>query len=146
MTEERAQGNSSGSPQAEPDLVALIKRMQMQLLFLEKKIDILINQSSGKPSRDKHFSKPARSFDRPNRPYSRERSDASGEKRFDRGRRFEKSPDGDNRGFDRKKKAYGGPGGGGYGSDRKFVRRDDGPRKGFDSKKKPFRFKKKSFR
>ena len=49
-------------PPADSDVVSLIKKMQQQLNFLEKKIDILIGQSPEKPFRDreKRFSKPFR--------------------------------------------------------------------------------------
>jgi hypothetical protein len=76
---------SSSIPNAEPnpsetDLVSLLKKMQQQLNFLEKKIDALISQSqpkpfgekapSGRPFQKRPFSKPLRSFDRP-RPHGR---------------------------------------------------------------------------
>ena len=47
--------NQSGA-----DVVSLLKKMQQQLLFLEKKIDILIAQSQDKPFRGK--SSPERPF------------------------------------------------------------------------------------
>jgi ATP-dependent RNA helicase DeaD len=52
-------------PQADSDVVSLIKKMQQQLNYLEKKIDILIGggQSSERPAfrdREKRFSKPFR--------------------------------------------------------------------------------------
>jgi len=49
-------------PQADSDVVSLIRKMQQQLNFLEKKIDILIGQSPERPFRDreKRFSKPFR--------------------------------------------------------------------------------------
>ena len=52
----------SAPPQADSDVVSLIKKMQQQLNFLEKKIDILIGQSPEKPfhDREKRFSKPFR--------------------------------------------------------------------------------------
>ncbi len=53
---------SSAPPQIEPDVVALIKKIQQHLVFLEKKIDTLISRSSEKPSKGQHFSKPFRSY------------------------------------------------------------------------------------
>ena len=52
----------SAPPQADSDVLSLIKKMQQQLNFLEKKIDILIGQSPERPFRDreKRFSKPFR--------------------------------------------------------------------------------------
>jgi len=50
--------SSSVPLQAGPDTAALINNMQQQLVSLEKKIDILISNSSERPSERKHFSKP----------------------------------------------------------------------------------------
>jgi len=49
-------------PQADSDVVSLIRKMQQQLNFLEKKIDLLIGQSPERSFRDreKRFSKPFR--------------------------------------------------------------------------------------
>lgn len=48
------------TPQTESDVVSLIKKMQQQLNFLEKKIDILIGQSPERSFGEKRFSKPFR--------------------------------------------------------------------------------------
>ena len=101
---EQSQHNDSLSPAlAEQDVVVLIKKMQQQLVFLEKKIDILISQSQAKSFGEKHFSKPFRSFDRPHRRPGREYDHGSGEKSFDRERHFEKRHGEENRGFGQKK-------------------------------------------
>ncbi len=72
-------------PQSESEAVTLLKKVQQQLGFLEKKIDILINRSPEGPSRGKHFSKPFRSFGH-SRPHGR--------------------PEDGNRGFAPKKKPF----------------------------------------
>ena len=55
------QDASSAPQQVDLDVLSILRRMQQQLGFLEKKIDTLIKQSSEKPSfRDKLFSKPFR--------------------------------------------------------------------------------------
>ena len=59
---EQFDDNHQGSPQVEPEIVAIIKRMQQQLVFLEKKIDTLISQSAERPFKDRNFSRPFRSF------------------------------------------------------------------------------------
>ena len=64
--------SSSVSPQVEPDIISAINKMQEQLVYLEKKIDTLINQSSGKSFEGRNFSRPF------------QRSDES--RRHDRGR------------------------------------------------------------
>lgn len=72
------------------DVVSLLKKMQQQLLFLERKIDLLINQSQGRPSqentfpdrpfRKRPFTKPFRSFDHPQRQGKREYGDSHKER------------------------------------------------------------------
>ena len=51
----------------EMDMMALLQKMQQQLVFLEKKMDTLLQQSQQKPSfnRERSFSKPFRPFNRP---------------------------------------------------------------------------------
>jgi hypothetical protein len=87
----------------ETDLVSLVKRMQQQLNYLEKKIDALISQSQPKPFRERTerpfrerperpfqkrtFSKPSRSFDRP-RPHGREEHESTSREREPAPRRF----------------------------------------------------------
>jgi len=55
------------SPEVESDVAVQVNKMQEQLVLLEKKIDILISQSSERPFERKHFSKPYQRFDRPMR-------------------------------------------------------------------------------
>jgi len=43
--------NSPDRGQGEPDVFAMIKKIQQQLVFLERKIDLLIGKSSSKPFR-----------------------------------------------------------------------------------------------
>ncbi len=77
-----SKGKSSSVPsqvktdQAKPDMVVLIEKIQQQLVFLEKKLDILISQSSERPSEGKNYSKSFQRFDRSRRQDSsyRERS------------------------------------------------------------------------
>ncbi|MBI4432438.1 MAG: hypothetical protein HY592_03025 [Candidatus Omnitrophica bacterium] len=54
----------------ETGVMELLQRMQKQLMFLEKKIDTLIQQSQQKPS----FDRGERKFSRPFRPYGRPHS------------------------------------------------------------------------
>jgi len=145
---EQIKHNDSLSPASdEQNLMAVIKRMQQQLVFLEKKIDILIDQSSRKSFSENRFSKPSRSFGRPHRPFDRERGDASGRKRFDRGRPpFEKRPGEENRRFGHKERAYGDSRESNFGRDRNFARRNGGQKEGFDHKNKPFPYRRKGRR
>jgi hypothetical protein len=117
--------------------------MQEQLASLEKKIDILINQSQARPFGEKHFSKPFRSFGHPQRRFAKEHDNFSGEKRSYPGHHFEKRDGRENREFDRKKKAYGHSPESDSGQERHFKKRYRGEKKGFDQKKKPFFYKRK---
>ncbi len=56
-----------GAPQDEPDLAGFISRVQQQLSAMEKKLDILINQSSKRPFERNYSQKPSPSFDRSHR-------------------------------------------------------------------------------
>ena len=71
MTEHEEENEDlTNSPQGDSDVVSLIKKMQQQLNYLEKKINILIGggQSSERP----RFSKPFRpSFGGPKRDFNR---------------------------------------------------------------------------
>lgn len=88
------------------DVVALIKKMQQQLEFLVKKIDVLINQSQEKPFREKRFSKPLRSFSHSPHHGKGEYDRSPRERSFDQGRHFEKRPGGPTQGFGQKKKPF----------------------------------------
>ncbi len=139
----------SSSVETGSDVVSLIKKMQQQLNYLEKKIDLLLGggQSSERPFREKRFDRPSRpsfghgpkrDFDRgPRRDFDRgpKRDFGHGPKRgFDRGPKrdfapreggFEKERSSE-RGFDRPF-ARKGPGGFGHG-DKPFFRHRKGPR------------------
>lgn len=52
--------NISNASPHEPEMLALIKQVQQHLVFLEKKIDILVRRFSHRPPKEKRFSKPIR--------------------------------------------------------------------------------------
>lgn len=131
---------------AEQDILALIRKMQQQLVFLEKKIDILVNQSQARPFREKHFSKPFRSFDRPHRHSDRAYVNAPGEKNIDRGRHFERRDSEENRGFDHKKKDYDNSRESDFSKGQHFQKQHDGEKRGFYQKKNPFSYRRKDHR
>ncbi len=122
MSEESQRNDPLPQASPEQDLVALIKKMQQQLIFLEKKIDILISQFQERPFEKRHFSKPFR----------------PAEKSFDHGRRFEKRPGEENRGFGYKKKSYNNPRGSDFGQEQRFEKRHGDENRGFGQKKRPF--------
>ncbi len=53
----------SSPQQAEPDIAALMAKIQQQLVILENKIDSLISQSSERPFKGEHYSKPFKRFE-----------------------------------------------------------------------------------
>ena len=109
MTEQLKSDNFSAPQQTEPDVLVLIKKMQQQLASLEKKIDILISQSQEKPFREKHFSKPFRSFDRPYRPgHYHDKKDHGDDPKNSSSpdRHFKKKYGGKKGGFDPRKKSF----------------------------------------
>lgn len=61
------------------DIVLLLKTMQKQLGFLEKKIDVLVSQDSGKFDRERHFKRPFKPFGKDSgRPFFKRDQDTRG--------------------------------------------------------------------
>ena len=147
MTDQLKNDNSLALQQTESDVLVLIKKMQQQLASLEKKIDILTSQSQQKPFREKHFSKPFRSFDRPYRPghYHDKRNQGEGpkERSFRSGPHFEKRPGDENRGFGGPQRSHGDDQKNSSSQDRHFKKKYDGKKRGFDPGKKSFFHKRK---
>ncbi|MDP6685325.1 MAG: hypothetical protein QGI05_00055, partial [Candidatus Omnitrophota bacterium] len=56
-----------GAPQNEPGVAEIINKMQQQLSAMEKKLDILIGQSSKRPFEKSYSQERSRSFDRSHR-------------------------------------------------------------------------------
>jgi hypothetical protein len=92
---------------AEPEVLILIRRLQQQISFLEKKIDLLISQSQARPAQESSFSKPYQSFGPSHHRADRDQEHSPRERSFDRGRHFDKRHNEDNRGFHHKRKPYG---------------------------------------
>jgi hypothetical protein len=102
MKEESNVNPSEVPDKSDTDVASLLKGMQQQLLFLEKKLDLLISQSQGKPSgeraspdrsfRKRPFSKPFRSFDHPQRHGQGERGHNPRERDSAPGHFYERRP------------------------------------------------------
>jgi len=124
----------------EVDVVGLIKEIQGQLFLLNKKVDILINQSNEQPKREERFSKPDRPFNRPYRPgkgyEGKERDRSSKGKGFYSGQPFEKRRGGEGRKFGGPKREYGAGREGGGEQGRPFKKKYDG-KKGSGPRGKP---------
>jgi hypothetical protein len=84
------------------DIIGMLKKIQQQLGYLEKKIDTLVNQSQGRPPRERHFSKPFR----PGQPREQGSEQGQREWRPRRDRGHDNRRHDDNRGFAPKKKSY----------------------------------------
>ena len=95
MTEQSQEKDISSASPDNSEVVALIKKLQQQMAYLEKKIDILVEGSSRKPFGEKRFSKPFRSGGgrhsgrggwTEGRNHSRDRNSGGGSRSFDRSR------------------------------------------------------------
>jgi hypothetical protein len=114
---EESNVNPSAVPDgSDTDVVSLLSKMQQQLLFLERKIDLLISQSQGRPSgektspdrpfRKRPFSKPFRSFDHPQRHGKGEYGHSPRERDSAQGHFYEHRPREKGRGPSPRKKSY----------------------------------------
>lgn len=92
--------------QEESQVIVLIKKIQQQLGFLEKKIDLLLGKSQDRPFRGKSFSKPFRKFGHSQHQERGDRDHHPRERDFGQGRPFDKQQSGENRGFAPKKKPF----------------------------------------
>jgi hypothetical protein len=101
MSKRSPHNDFSRQEQEGHDVIALIKRMQQQLAFLEKKIDLLISQSQSRPSAERHFSKPFGPAGHLARHSARGHDRSYGERQTDRGRHFGKRRSENNRDFGR---------------------------------------------
>ena len=102
MSKEIEQGSDSATPQAESDVVVLIKKMQQQLTALEKKIDILMSRPKENSFAGKRFSRPFHSSG-PSRHHERgEYRHGAGERSYDKREpyRGREGREGDSRGKD----------------------------------------------
>ncbi|MDD2702723.1 MAG: hypothetical protein PHC33_01780 [Candidatus Omnitrophica bacterium] len=129
----------------EQDLAVLVKKMQQQLALLEKKIDILINQSETKPRGGRNFSKSFRTFSHPHRRFERGHDEnPPGEKRFFPGRHFEKRRGEEGHESGRHKKAYGDfPERDSQSPGHPFKKHYGGKKKDFVYREKPFYLRRK---
>lgn len=107
MSEQFRQNNPVVPPQADQDVLALVKRIQQQISFLEKKVDTLIAQLQERPTfQPRTFSRPHRPFGHAQHHGKGEHREGSGERDFNRPRHFERRNEDENKGFDRKKKPF----------------------------------------
>jgi len=116
MNEESSITSSAVPDEPDTDVVSLLKKMQQQLLFLEKKVDLLISQSHERPPRGKAspdkafqkrpFSKQFRSFDQPRRHGRGDQAHGPREGDSAKGHFYEHRPGGKSRGPNPRKKSF----------------------------------------
>ena len=84
MKKKDEQETLPANPSTEPDTLSLLKQIQRQLTFLEKKVDTLIQQAPRNSFKDRSFSKPQqRSF---GNSYRSENGRGANDQRFTKGR------------------------------------------------------------
>lgn len=133
MNEQPNDKNFSVPQPSDSEVVVLIKKLQQQLTFLEKKIDAFINQSQEKSSRP--FSRP------PHRGQyhdTRDQGEGYRERSFRPGRHFGKPRAEENQRFGPPRKNYRDERENSSGQDRNFKKRYDGEKRGLEPRKKPF--------
>ena len=116
MNEELRTNPSEVPEESETDVVSLLKKMQQQLLFLEKKLDLLISQSQDRqpgartipdrPFQKRPFSKPFRSFDHPQRHGKGENGQGFRERESVQGHFYDRRPGEKKRSPDPKRKTF----------------------------------------
>lgn len=114
MKEDSSITPSALSDGPDTDVLSLLKKMQQQLLLLERKIDSLISQSQERRHREKGpsdrlfqkspFSKQFHSFDHPRRRSRGDHEHSHGESDSAKGHFYEHRPGGKGRGPNPKKK------------------------------------------
>jgi len=111
MNEESSLDQSEEPGQPDTELVALLKKMQMQLQHLEKKVDLLISRSEEKPPQDRGFrkkpyTKSFHSFDRPQHHGRGDRERNPRERESTPGHFYERRPQEKSRGVNPRKKSF----------------------------------------
>jgi hypothetical protein len=107
MKRDFSRNSPSASSHDETDILVLIRNIQQQLGFLEKKIDILVNQSGARPFEAKHRPQSSRPFVPASRHGQAEQHGSNPRERsFSQGRHFDKQRPDENRGFAPRKKPF----------------------------------------
>ena len=121
MTEPFKNDNSAAPKHTDSEVLVLVKKMYEQLAFLEKKINVLINQSQEKP-----FRPASRPPYRPNNYYDKRGPREDSRERGGHGHYAEKRQE-----VEHRQEYSSGP-------DGHFKKKFGGPKKGFGPRKTPF--------
>ncbi|HOD12997.1 MAG TPA: hypothetical protein PLO93_00895 [Candidatus Omnitrophota bacterium] len=147
MSEELKASADTNTTETQTDVIVLIKNMQQQLIYLEKKIDALIGQlqqrpSEDRPYREKRFERSFRSFDRSrSQGHYRGRGDQERDPRdrsFRPGRHFGKRDSEERQDFGRPREDRDRGFDGVSGQERPFKKSFGGGKKEFNPRKKSF--------
>ncbi|MFH1622051.1 MAG: hypothetical protein ABIA97_02880 [Candidatus Omnitrophota bacterium] len=105
MNEDFKKEDSFVPQQEEQQVLVLVKRLQQQIIFLEKKVDILLSRSVQMTSEARSFSKPSHSFGHSQRQGKARYRDRSRERDFSTDR-FGKQHGEENRGPQQREKPF----------------------------------------
>jgi len=105
MNEDFKEEDSPAPPQQEQQVLDLVKRLQQQIISLEKKVDTLLSRSAQRANEGKTFSKPFRSYGHSQYQGRPRHRDSSGERDSSAGR-YGKQRGEENRGTDQRKKPF----------------------------------------
>ena len=95
---------NNNSPAMQEDVLVLIRRLQEQITFLERKIDVLLQRSQEQRAAPQHFQKPFASSG--GLRHDKGRHERPGEKRYEPKRPFEKRSGDEKRQYSSKKKLF----------------------------------------
>lgn len=106
-TEHFKHQDMSETPRNEPGVLEILKKIQQQLVYLERKIDALGGNSSPRPfRRDRSFSGHRRSFDRPPQYGKPQREQDSGREHSSQPHFTDRPPREERHGFSHRKKPF----------------------------------------
>ncbi len=105
MNKDFKKEDSSALLQEEQQVLALVKRLQQQISFLEKKVDILLSRSEQRTNETKSFSKPFRSFGRSQR-QGKARYKGRSRERGSSADHFDRQDDEESRGSEQREKPF----------------------------------------
>lgn len=93
--------------EVESQIVSLLRDLKRQVTYLEKKIDMLVDQPTVRPSSAKSYSQAPRTYGGGPKRYNKDnRENSFGMKNAQTGRSFEKNRSDEGRGFPKKNKPF----------------------------------------
>ncbi|MBL7131411.1 MAG: hypothetical protein ISS45_08445 [Candidatus Omnitrophica bacterium] len=105
MNEDFKKEDSPSPPQQEQQVLDLVRRLQQQIISLEKKVDTLLSRPAQRANEGNTFSKPFRSYGHSQYQGRPRHRDSSGERDFSAGR-FDRQRGEGNRGPGQREKPF----------------------------------------